>query len=109
MLECCCKGLCFSILTLGSTPSAAVLEEKAAAMMSIGIYAEVSLAAFAPYLEKALSLAADMSEYFHEDLREQAYTSLPSLLKACLAAYPAPSGERLQQHCGTADKRRRAC
>ena len=72
--------------------STAVLEEKAAAMMAIGIYAEVSLAAFAPYLDEALRLAAGMSEYFHEDLREQAYTSMPSLLKACLAAFPAPSG-----------------
>ena len=67
---------------------AAILDEKAAATLALGSYAEETLVAFAPYLERSLEVVLGLADYFHEEVREQAYTALPCLLKSALAAFP---------------------
>lgn len=67
---------------------AAVLEEKAAAIHALGVYASECPHAFGPFIETSLDLALKMVEYFHEIVRDEAYTTLSHILKAALHHYP---------------------
>lgn len=54
-----------------SRPLAGVLDEKCAAAMALGHYAEAAPAAFMPYAERSLKVLLAMAGYFHEALRRQ--------------------------------------
>ncbi|KAK9828387.1 hypothetical protein WJX81_002836 [Elliptochloris bilobata] len=83
----------------------AVLDEKAAASQALGIYAAEARAAFAPYIEEALATLIAMANYFHDDVRCQAYSSLAHLVPATAAAFPAgPGGAVSQQTQHVVDK-----
>jgi hypothetical protein len=66
-----------------------VLDEKAAATQALGIYAKVTLAHYAPYIEDTLSVLLRMAAYFHDDVREQAYEALSFLVAATSKAFPS--------------------
>jgi len=68
---------------------AGVLDEKAAAVQALGVYARETLAHFAPYIEQTLAVLLRMSSYFHDDVREQAYEALSFLVAATTKAFPA--------------------
>jgi hypothetical protein len=70
-----------------------VLDEKASASQVLGSYPEHTGALYAPHIEETLNMLIKMGNYFHCQVREQAYTSLPLLFTATLQAFPAqPSG-----------------
>ena len=71
---------------------AAVLEEKAAALHALGCYAEQCPQAFEPFIEKTLELVLNAAVYFHEIVREEAYTALAQILKAAVHHYPPNNG-----------------
>ncbi|CAN1151071.1 Probable importin subunit beta-4 [Linum perenne] len=64
-----------------------VLDEKAAATQALGLFALHSKNAFAPYLEESVKILVKHSEYFHEDVRLQAVTSLKHMLTAAHAIF----------------------
>ena len=65
-------------------------DEKAAATTALGVYAEETKAAFAPFIEPTLKCLVSMGAYLHESVRSAAYEALPRLLTATLAAFPSP-------------------
>lgn len=67
---------------------AGVLDEKASACQALGLYAEATGPLFAPHLEETLSMLQKMANYFHCQVREQAYTSMPLLFTAAMQAFP---------------------
>lgn len=67
---------------------AGVLDEKASASQALGLYGEATGALFAPHIEETLNMLQKMANYFHCQVREQAYTSLPLLFVAALQAFP---------------------
>ena len=70
-----------------------VLDEKASASQVLGSYPEHTGALYAPHIEESLNMLIKMGNYFHCQVREQAYTSLPLLFTATHQAFPAqPSG-----------------
>ena len=70
-----------------------VLDEKASASQVLGSYPEHTGALYAPHIEETLNMLIKMGNYFHCQVREQAYTSLPLLFTATHQAFPAqPSG-----------------
>lgn len=70
-----------------------MLEEKSAALHALGTFAECVSAHFAPYIEEALKMVVQLVDYFHDTVRDEAYTALAALLKATVACYPPhPSG-----------------
>lgn len=68
---------------------AAVLEEKSAALHALGSYAEHVSGPFTPFIEQSLRLVLQMCQYFHDSIREEAYTVLGNLLAATRAAFPS--------------------
>ena len=76
-----------------SCATAGVLDEKAAASQVLGSYPEHTGALYAPHIEETLNTLLKMGNYFHCQVREQAYISLPLLFTATVQAFPAqPSG-----------------
>ena len=72
---------------------AGVLDEKASASQVLGGYAEHTGPLFAPHIEDTLNMLLKMGNYFHCQVREQAYIALPLLFTATVQAFPAqPSG-----------------
>ncbi|GFH07074.1 importin N-terminal domain-containing protein [Haematococcus lacustris] len=69
-----------------------VTDEKAAALHALGLYAKHVPLGFQPYLGAALSLAARAANYFHEDVRCQAYEVLGQLVLSCHSCHPPPAG-----------------
>ena len=70
-----------------------VLDEKASASQVLGSYPEHTGVLYAPHIEETLNMLIKMGNYFHCQVREQAYTSLPLLFTATHQAFPAqPSG-----------------
>ena len=69
---------------------AAVLEEKSAALHALGAYAEHASGPFKPYVERSLKLVLQMCEYYHDTIREGAYTVLADILQATEANFPPP-------------------
>ena len=67
---------------------AGILDEKASATQALGLYAEATGALYAPHIEETLNMLQKMANYFHSQVREQAYTSLPHLFVAALQAFP---------------------
>ena len=67
------------------------MEEKSAALHALGAYAEHVSGAFAPYIEQSLKIVQQMSEYFHDSVREEAFEVLGQLMTATEACFP-PSG-----------------
>ena len=65
-----------------------VLDEKASASQVLGLYAEAAGAQYAPHIQETLAMLQKMASYFHCQVREQAYTSLPLLFVAALQAFP---------------------
>ena len=65
-----------------------VLDEKASASQVLGLYAEAAGAQYAPHIQETLAMLQKMANYFHCQVREQAYTSLPLLFVAALQAFP---------------------
>ena len=63
---------------------AGVTDEKASAVHALGSYAQHCGAAFVPYYEAALKAFGACASYFHEGVRENAYTALGHL---CTAAH----------------------
>lgn len=76
-------------------PSAGVLDEKASASQVLGLYAEATGALFAPHIEDTLAMLQKMASYFHSQVREQAYISLPLLLLAASQAFPSQTAGTL--------------
>lgn len=75
-----------------------VLDEKASASQVLGSYPEHTGALYARHIEESLNMLIKMGNYFHCQVREQAYTSLPLLFTATHQAFPAqPSGEVSRQ------------
>jgi len=68
---------------------AAVLEEKSAALHALGTFAECVSASFGPYIEESLKMVVQLVDYFHDTVRDEAYTALAALLKATTVVYPA--------------------
>ena len=62
---------------------------KRAALGSLGIYASLCPQAFVPFIAKSLELALSLAEYFHDDVREEAYRAFAHILKAALLNYPS--------------------
>lgn len=75
---------------ISSLCHAAVLEEKAAALHALGAYAEHVPGSFAPHIESALKLVLHMCEYYHDTIREEAYSVLSDILQATEANFPPP-------------------
>ena len=70
-----------------------MLDEKASASQVLGSYAEHTGALFAPHKEETLNMLVKIGNYFHCQVREQAYIALPLLFTATVQAFPAqPSG-----------------
>ena len=74
---------------------AAILDEKAAAILALGRYAEHLPFAFLPFLEHTLARVLWMADSSHDAVRDEAYTALASLLKACA---PSPEGMYLGRY-----------
>lgn len=71
-----------------------MLDEKASASQVLGAYAEHTGPLFAPHIQDTLSMLLKMGNYFHCQVREQAYIALPLLFTATAKAFPAqPSGK----------------
>ena len=86
-----CQGISFLTWILAAI--AGVLDEKASASQVLGSYPEHTGALYAPHIEETLNMLIKMGNYFHCQVREQAYTSLPLLFTATHQAFPAqPSG-----------------
>ncbi|KAI9071084.1 hypothetical protein K1719_046949 [Acacia pycnantha] len=64
-----------------------VLDEKAAATQALGLFAQHSKSAYAPYLEETLRILKKHSGYFHEDVRLQAIIALKHILTAAHAIF----------------------
>ncbi|KAL8520951.1 hypothetical protein ACS0TY_011484 [Phlomoides rotata] len=64
-----------------------VLDEKAAATQSLGIFALHTKGSYAPYIEETLKILIRHSTYFHEDVRLQAIISLKYILTAVQALF----------------------
>ena len=70
-----------------------VLDEKASASHVLGSYPEHTGALYSPHIQETLNMLLKMGNYFHCQVREQAYTALPLLFTATAQAFPAqPSG-----------------
>ena len=69
--------------------AAGVLDEKASASQVLGLYAEATGALYAPHIEDTLLMLQKMANYFHSQVREQAYVSLPLLFVAASQAFPS--------------------
>jgi hypothetical protein len=67
----------------------AVLEEKSAALHALGTFAECVAASFGPYIEESLKMVVQLVDYFHDTVRDEAYTALAALLRATIVVYPA--------------------
>lgn len=79
-----------------------VLDEKASASQVLGSYPEHTGALYAPHIQETLNMLLKMGNYFHCQVREQAYISLPLLYTATSQAFPPqPSGPTCPLHCGT--------
>lgn len=77
----------------GSTAFAGVLDEKASASQVLGSYPEHTGPLYTPHIQETLSMLLKMGNYFHCQVREQAYIALPLLYTATSQAFPAqPSG-----------------
>ena len=80
--------------------SVGVLDEKASASQVLGSYAENTGALYGPHIEETLNMLLKMGNYFHCQVREQAYIALPLLYTATSQAFPAqPSGLPCQPQC----------
>ncbi|KAI3752743.1 hypothetical protein L2E82_24780 [Cichorium intybus] len=67
-----------------------VLDEKAAAIQALGLFALHTKSAYEPYWEESLRIMVKHSIYFHEDVRLQAMTGLKhtlSAVHACLQGH----------------------
>ncbi|XP_028753292.1 importin-4 isoform X2 [Neltuma alba] len=64
-----------------------VLDEKAAATQALGLFAQHSKSAYAPYLEETLRILEKHCGYFHEDVRLQAVIALKHILTAAHAIF----------------------
>ncbi|KAI3509342.1 hypothetical protein L1887_24553 [Cichorium endivia] len=62
-----------------------VLDEKAAAIQALGLFALHTKTAYEPYWEESLRIMVKHSIYFHEDVRLQAMTGLKHTLSAAHA------------------------
>nr|XP_043622520.1 importin-4-like [Erigeron canadensis] len=62
-----------------------VVDEKAAATQSLGLFALHTKIAYAPYLEESVKIMVKHSIYFHGDVRLQAITGLQHILTAAHA------------------------
>lgn len=70
-----------------------VLDEKASASQVLGSYPEHTGALYAPHIQETLDMLLKMGNYFHCQVREQAYIALPLLYTATSQAFPPqPSG-----------------
>ncbi|KAL3153296.1 hypothetical protein ABBQ38_011641 [Trebouxia sp. C0009 RCD-2024] len=75
-----------------------VLDEKASASQVLGSYPEHTGALYAPHIQETLDMLLKMGNYFHCQVREQAYIALPLLYTATSQAFPPqPSGEVSRQ------------
>eukprot|EP00268_Persea_americana_P041727 TRINITY_DN4168_c0_g1_i3.p1 TRINITY_DN4168_c0_g1~~TRINITY_DN4168_c0_g1_i3.p1 ORF type:complete len:1049 (+),score=249.49 TRINITY_DN4168_c0_g1_i3:96-3242(+) len=70
-----------------------VLDEKAAAIQAIGLFALHTKSSYAPYLEESLRILVRHAGYFHEDVRLQAIIALKHILTATLAVPPSLNEE----------------
>ena len=66
------------------------MEEKSAALHALGSYAENAPGPFAPHIESSLKLVLQMCEYYHDSIREEAYSVLADILQATEANFPPP-------------------
>lgn len=76
--------------------SAALLEEQSAALHALGSYAENAPHGFAPYIEKILPLVLQLCEYYHDTVREEAFTVLGDILHSAREHFPTGSPGLLQ-------------
>ncbi|KMZ76407.1 Importin-4 [Zostera marina] len=73
-----------------------IMDEKAAATQSIGLFALHTKSSYSPYLDDSLKILVRHAGYFHEDVRLQAIISLQHLLTA-VWALPADQNEVIRK------------
>eukprot|EP01050_Picozoa_sp_SAG11_P025251 SAG11_NODE_5634_length_1501_cov_1.169757_2_plen_185_part_00 len=84
------EGLATLLPGKGFSVRTGMLDEMASASMCCGNLAEHSPpAAFAPYLERATTVLTELCDYFHEDIKGVARTSLGYVLNVVHQLYPA--------------------
>jgi hypothetical protein len=91
----------------GFSVRTAFLDEKASACMCCGNIADnVTAPVFAPFIERSMELLIDLSDYFHEDIKGSARTSLGYILNAVHELYP-PDASTGALHPTTAEVNKR--
>lgn len=66
----------------------AMLDMKSAAALTLGTIAQYTGASFGPYIADATNLLLDKTNYFHEELRQNCWSSVCWLVVAALEALP---------------------